>query len=181
MLSIPPMRLNRNKHLSELVWLAILCFLSHWCARRVMGPSGWWLWVSSNKPVQKLKSLSSPKKQHFRKERQNKHTKGLCLLPLNESFLTPCFPLPLGFLLTLRLVLVSDPWMLKIDCSILRKTHRDHYNTANTQRGDLNRYKTQSATAADTAGILERRIERGVFSFILFFRSRGPSCENHTF
>ena len=72
MLSIPTMWLNCNKNLSELLWLAILCFLSDWCARKAMGPLGWWQWVSSNKPVQKLRSLSSPKKQHFKKDGANK-------------------------------------------------------------------------------------------------------------
>ena len=65
MLSIPTMWLNCNKNLSELLWLAILCFLSHWCARKAMGPLGWWLWVSSNKPVEKLRSLIKSKEAAF--------------------------------------------------------------------------------------------------------------------
>ena len=55
-----------------------------------------------------VKKLIKSKETAFQ-ERQTEQTKGLCLLPRKESFLTPRFPLPLGFLLTLRLVLVSDP------------------------------------------------------------------------
>ena len=82
-----------------------------------------------------VKKLIKSKETAFQ-ERQTEQTKGLCLLPRKESFLTPRFPLPLGFLLTLRSVLGSDPSMLKIDCLILRKTHQGHYNTP-THRGRI--------------------------------------------
>ena len=129
MLSIPTMWLNCNKNLSELLWLAILCFLSDWCARKAMGPLGWWQWVSSNKPVQKLRSLSSPKKQHFKKETEQTNKRTMPLTSkwvISDSLLSSSSGLPSQ----VRSVLGSDPWVLRIGCLILRKTHRAPCNTA---------------------------------------------------
>ena len=95
-----------------------------------MGPFGWWLWVSSNKPVQMLRSLSSSKKRAFQEretEQTNKRTIPLTSeRVISDSLLSSSSGLPSQ----VRSFLGNDPWMLKIGSLILRKTHRGPCNTA---------------------------------------------------
>ena len=102
MLSTMPMKLNPHKNsglksLSELLWLAIrfsdtpICQEGNGSLRmKTMG--------KFKQTRSEVKELIKSKKRAFQ-ERQTEQSKGLCLLPRNESFLTPCFPLSLGFTL----------------------------------------------------------------------------------
>ena len=109
MLSIPPMRLNRNKHLSELVWLAILLFPVTLMCQEGNGSLGMMIMGQFKQTRSEVQKLIKSKEAAFQeRETEQTHKRTMPLTSkrvISDSLLSSSSGLPSQ----VRSVLGSDP------------------------------------------------------------------------
>ena len=105
MLSIPPMRLNRNKHLSELVWLAILLFPVTLMCQEGNGSLGMMIMGQFKQTRSEVKKLIKSKETAFQETEQTRTIPLTSERVISDSLLSFFSGLPSQ----VRSVLGSDP------------------------------------------------------------------------